>query len=279
MSADPTATISLGVLGVTKVYTLPARPFSPARRVQAVAGVDLTIHSGRRVALVGESGSGKSTLSRILLDLERPTSGEVRFNERPLRYLGRSGHRQYRRSVQAVFQNPYTSLDPLQKVADSVAEPLLCNGWRRRPAIEKATELLERVGLPADAGSRYPTQFSGGQRQRIAIARALTLDPPLLILDEPVSSLDASARTGVLDLLAEQAAARGIGFLLITHDLSIIRGLVDEVMVMHLGLIKERGTPAEILDHPKDPYTQTLLESVPPGRPTPGWPKLRELDA
>jgi ABC-type glutathione transport system ATPase component len=261
------------------VYALPARPFTPARTITAVAGVDLDLGRGQRLALVGESGSGKSTLSRLLLDLDRPSEGHISFCGRAVDSLRGHAYNHFRRSVQAVFQNPYTSLDPLMKVVDSVMEPLVSNGWRPSHASARAVDLLERVGLPADSGWRYPRQFSGGQRQRIAIARALALDPPLLILDEPVSSLDASARDGVLAVLDEQTRVHTIGFLLITHDLSIIRGFVDEVLVMHLGTIKERGTPDEVLQHPRDPYTQVLLQSVPPGRRTGDWPSYREVEA
>jgi ABC-type glutathione transport system ATPase component len=261
---------------VWKTYSLPARPFSPPRSVTAVAGVDLALRRGRRIALVGESGSGKSTLSRLLLDLERPTRGQITFDGKSVRNLRGEGYRRFRRSLHAVFQNPYTSLDPLMRIVDSVAEPLLANGWSANRALERAVALLGRVGLPSDSAWRYPRQFSGGQRQRIAIARALAMDPPLLILDEPVSSLDTAARDDVLRLLDEETRVSRIGFLLITHDLSIIEGLVDEVLVMHLGVVKERGSPEQILKRPSDPYTRTLLQSVPPGYRSPGWPVYQE---
>ncbi|MFI5843998.1 ATP-binding cassette domain-containing protein [Catenuloplanes sp. NPDC051500] len=230
--------------------------------VPALTGVSLAVHRGRNVALVGESGAGKTTLLRLLLRLARPTSGEIRFDGRP---LGRDRLRDYRRSVQTVFQDPYSSLDPRQRVDRIVAEPLHGLGVGGTAAERRArvSEALDSVGLPADAGSRYPHEFSGGQRQRIAIARAIVCHPRVLLADEPVSALDLTTRVKIIDLLAELCATRNLTMLLVSHDLGVVATLCAHTAVLERGRIVEQGETAAVLGAPSHPYTRKLLSSVP----------------
>ncbi|MEV6345168.1 ABC transporter ATP-binding protein [Actinoplanes sp. NPDC051851] len=224
----------------------------------ALTDVSLAVHPGRNVALVGESGAGKTTLLRLLLGLARPTSGEIRFSGT---VLNRSGLRDYRRAVQAVFQDPYSSLDPRQRIARIVAEPLRGLGLGADPA--RVAEALDAVGLPADAGSRYPHEFSGGQRQRIAIARAIVCHPRLILADEPVSALDLTTRVRIVDLLASLCADRDLTILLVSHDLGVVAELCQETAVLEHGRLVEQGETGQVLGAPSHPYTKKLLESVP----------------
>ncbi len=233
--------------------------------VRAVDAVSFAIRAGSTLGLVGESGCGKTTTSKLILGLERPTSGAIRFDGRDVLALGREGERAYRRAVQAVFQDPYASLDPRMRVAAIVAEPLVINsdldaaGRRRRVA-----ELLELVGLPERAATLYPHEFSGGQRQRIAIARALALSPRLVVLDEPVSALDVSIRAQILNLLVDLQERLEVSYLFIAHDLAAVAHMSRTIAVMYLGRIVELGDADAVALAPKHPYTKALFAAALP---------------
>jgi len=236
--------------------------------IRAVDGVSLSLESRKTVSLVGESGCGKSTLSRLILGIERPSAGEILFTGRQLGKLTPSQSRDYRMSVQAVFQDPWSSLDPRMTVGSSIGEPLAIMGTHSKNEIkDMVSALLVRVGLKSEYASRYPHEFSGGQRQRIAVARALSLRPRLVVLDEPVSSLDVSIRAQILNLLTDLQESDGLGYLLISHQLPIVWSLSDQVAVMYLGQIVEFGPADEIESEPLHPYTQALILAVPPTHP------------
>ncbi len=245
--------------------------------VRAVDGVSLQIKLGETVGLVGESGCGKSTLSRTLLRLLKPSAGRIVFEGRDLSALDERALRPWRRRIQMVFQDPYASLNPRRTVHDILNTVLIVHGVRgRAERRQQIAAILERVGLPADAASRYPNAFSGGQRQRIGIARALVVRPSLLILDEPVSALDVSVQAQILNLLAELKEDFGLSYLFISHDLAVIRYISDQVLVMHQGRIVERGSAEALWQAPQHPYTRKLLAAVPQRaqarEQTPGWP-------
>jgi len=237
------------------------------REVTAAANVTLALRKGRTLGIVGESGSGKSTVARCIVRLIDPTSGGVRLAGREISELSRRLLRPHRKGIQIVFQDPYRSLNPRITVGETIAEGPINYGMPRKQALEKARELLELVDLPADAISRYPHQFSGGQRQRIAIARALALDPDVLVADEAVSALDVSVQAQVLELLDEIQKRLGIALLFITHDLRVAAQICDDVAVMQHGRVVEQGPAAEVLSNPKQAYTRALLDAA-PGR---GW--------
>lgn len=231
---------------------------------RAVDGVDLTLAPGETLGIVGESGCGKSTLARSVLRLEKPLAGSIRLDGRDVLSLRGAALRAYRRTVQAVFQDPQASLNPRHTVLDILTEAMLVHGLTTRDSRrDAAARLLSDVGLPADILDRYPHAFSGGQRQRICIARALALGPKLLICDEAVSALDLSVRAQVLNLLAELKAKHGLSYLFITHDIGVVQHLADRIAVMYLGKIVETGPAERVLDAPSHPYTQLLLRAVP----------------
>jgi oligopeptide/dipeptide ABC transporter ATP-binding protein len=233
-------------------------------RIHAVNGVSLRQERGETIGIVGESGCGKSTLARTVLRLIEPTSGGLRFDGEDLMALGPRALRRRRRDMQIIFQDPYASLDPRVRVGVSIAEPLLIHrlGGRAERALRVA-ELLELVGLGAEAAERYPHEFSGGQRQRIGIARAIAAGPKLVIADEPVSALDVSIQSQILNLLVELRARLALSLLFISHDLAVIRYISDRVAVMYLGQLVEVGTAAAIYEQPAHPYTQALLSAIP----------------
>ncbi|MDQ4488978.1 ATP-binding cassette domain-containing protein [Sinomonas sp. ASV486] len=230
---------------------------------RAVDGVSLTIHEGETLGLVGESGSGKSTIGRAVLGLAPVTEGSIRFDGHELGKLGRKERRQFSSSLQVVFQDPYSSLDPTKTIAYSLAEPLISHGSDRAEARREASAMLERVGLRPEDGARYPAGFSGGQRQRIAIARALMLRPRLVICDEPVSALDLSIQAQVLNLMTDLQKEFRLSYLFIAHDLTVVRHVSDRVAVLNEGRIVEEGTSREVYENPQHPYTRALLAAAP----------------
>jgi oligopeptide/dipeptide ABC transporter ATP-binding protein len=232
--------------------------------VTAVDGVSLTLAAGTTLGIVGESGCGKSTLARLILRLVAATSGTVIFKGTDLSSLGTGELRSMRRGMQIVFQDPFASLDPRMSVGAIVSEPLDIHGIGSKAERKaRVRELLSFVGLDADAADKYPHEFSGGQRQRIGIARAIAPNPQLLILDEPVSALDVSIQSQVLNLLLDIKARLGLSYIFISHDLSVVRHVSDAVAVMYLGRIVERGGADEVFDAPMHPYTQALVSAVP----------------
>lgn len=254
---EDTPMVSLA--GVTKVYG------GGKRGVKAVAGVDLQVARGETLAIVGESGSGKSTLARIMVGLDLPTAGTVLFEGEPLRTDSLQWRRAFALRVQLVFQSASYALNPLKTVRSAVAEPLRVHGVARAERAERVRELLEMVELrPSESfASRYPRQISGGQRQRVVIARAMALNPALLVADEPVSSLDVSVRNQILNLMLDLKEKFKFTMVLITHDLSVARGMADRIAVMRRGELVEVGPADEVLDRPSHSYTQALLEAVP----------------
>ncbi|MBY5316323.1 dipeptide ABC transporter ATP-binding protein [Rhizobium leguminosarum] len=245
---------------LARFYTVNRGLFKADATVKALNGVSFSLHSGKTLAVVGESGCGKSTLARLVTMIEDPTAGELLIDGKPARV----GDRSLRSQVQIVFQNPYGSLNPRQKVGAILEEPLKINtdldaAARRR----KVEEMMARVGLRPEHHGRYPHMFSGGQRQRIAIARALMLRPKVLVLDEPVSALDLSIQAQVLNLLMDLQKEMGLAYLFISHGLSVVHHIADEVMVMYLGRPIETGPAAEVFARPRHPYTAALLSATP----------------
>jgi dipeptide transport system ATP-binding protein len=247
-----------------KHYQVGGGLFSEPAVVRACDGVGFALETGRTLAVVGESGCGKSTLARMVTMIEHPTSGELVLDGTNLATAGRAERQKLRRSVQIVFQNPYGSLNPRQKVVSILAEPLTINSSTPRATRREAVrEMMRKVGLRPEHAERYPHMFSGGQRQRIAIARALMLHPKLVVLDEPVSALDLSIQAQVLNLLADLQAELGLAYLFISHDLSVVRHIADEVLVMYLGKPVEQGERERIFTDPQHPYTRALLSATP----------------
>ena len=231
--------------------------------VHAVDGISFDVREGETLAIVGESGCGKTTTLMEVLGLQAPQRGRIVVLGKDTASMGRADRRAVRRDLQIVFQDPMASLDPRQPIFDIIAEPLRANGWRRADIAPRVDELMELVGLEPSHANRYPRNFSGGQRQRIGIARALALEPKLLVLDEPVSALDVSIQAGVINLLDELRATLGLSYLFVAHDLSVVRHIADRVAVMYLGKIVEVGDVDAIFDAPAHPYTQALLSAIP----------------
>ena len=254
MSAEP----FLAVDRVSKEY-----PLKGGGTLHAVRGVSFRQRRGETLGVVGESGCGKSTLAKLILHLVPPTSGEVRVDGEALGGLSDRRLRRRRRDMQMIFQDPQASLDPRMRVGALLEEPLVIHGLgTRRERKRKVAELLDLVGLPDDAARRFPHEFSGGQRQRISIARALALEPALIVADEPVSALDVSIQAQILNLLVEVRRRFGLTFVFISHDLAVVRYVADRVAVMYLGEIVELGEADEVLTRPLHPYTRTLISAV-----------------
>ena len=230
--------------------------------VKAVESVDLQMTLGKTIGLVGESGCGKSTLSRLLLLLESPTQGKIQFQGMSADQWSDQEYQQFRKEVQVVFQNPFSSLNPRMTIGEILADPLYVH-THTKPSEEELGKLLHEVGMSSKILSRFPHEFSGGQRQRIGIARALSLNPSFLICDEAVSALDVSVQAQILNLLVELQEQRNLGILFISHDLGVVHYISDQIAVMYLGQIVEFGEAEEIFQHPKHPYTQTLLHAEP----------------
>ena len=234
--------------------------------VKAVDGISFTIGAGKTLGLVGESGCGKTTTSKLILNLERPTSGQVLLEGKPIHDLRGEALRSYRALVQAVFQDPWSSLNPRMTAGRIIAEALLVAGWDRGRITARVAELLEHVGLRPEHTTHYPHEFSGGQRQRIALAGALASKPRLIVLDEPVSALDVSIRAQMMNLLKDVQVQDNVAYLLVAHDLATVRYMADEVAVMYLGKIVEHAPTKSLFGNVLHPYTKALLSAVLPPR-------------
>jgi len=244
--------------GVTKHYR------TKRGVVRAVEGVSFAVQPRTTMALVGESGCGKTTIAKMILQLEKPTGGAIRFEGNDTAAMDAAALKSYRRQLMAVFQDPYSSLNPRLRVGTIIAEPILAHENPGRAAVaRRVEEVLDVVGMPATAARLYPHEFSGGQRQRIAIARALALQPRMMVLDEPVSALDVSIRAQVLNLLADIQQEFGLTYLIIAHDLALVEHFSTDVAVIYLGRVAESGPTEEVFATPRHPYTQALLAAVP----------------
>ncbi len=263
----------LSARGLRRVFKVRHR--GTTQDLHAVTELDLALEPGRTLGVVGESGCGKTTLNRMLLLLDEPTEGEILFKGKPASQLSAAELREFRRAVQPVFQNPFSSLDPRMRVGKIIAEPLTTIREMSKADIEnRVTEVLEAVGLTGADARRFPNEFSGGQRQRIAIARAIASKPQVLMLDEPVSSQDISIRAQILNILKDLQDEYGLGCVFISHDLATVRFMAHDVIVMYLGRVIERGSAEAICTTPAHPYTKALLAAALPPDPDAPRPEL-----
>ena len=247
-----------------KDYSVNSGLFRKNSTINALKGVSFKLERGKTLAIVGESGCGKSTLARILTLIDPATSGHLQIDGETIDIKSKRPSSQLRKKVQIVFQNPYGSLNPRQKIGAALEEPLIINSnLSRNECIKKSQEMLSKVGLQSEHYNRYPHMFSGGQRQRIAIARALMLEPSLLVLDEPVSALDLSVQAQILNLLADLQQEFNLTFVFISHDLSVVRYIANHVMVMYFGEIIEYGSREEVFENPQQKYTKELFAATP----------------
>ena len=246
-------------------FPLPRQsPFGPKRILRAVQGVSLTLNQGECLSIVGESGCGKSTTALTVMGLQEPTGGQVLYQGRPMTGPGAPGRKERARIAQMVFQDPYASLNPRQTIGGTLSSQLALHGIARgTEASHRVAEMLTRVGLQPDHAKRFPHEFSGGQRQRIGIARALMLDPRILVLDEPVSALDVSIQAQIINLLMDLQETLGLSYILISHDLSVVEHVSDRVAVMYFGRVVEDGDWQSVFQRPTHPYTRRLIGSVP----------------
>jgi dipeptide transport system ATP-binding protein len=263
-----TSSVVLEATNLTRHYRVNRGAFRKPALLKALDGATFTLQRGKTLAVVGESGCGKSTLARLITLIETPTTGELRIGGVDLSHSDKATRRIWRSRVQIVFQDPYGSLNPRQKIGLALEEPLLVNTNKSKDERRKAADdMLALVGLRAEHYDRYPHMFSGGQRQRIAVARALMLNPEILVLDEPVSALDVSIQAQILNLLVDLQERFNLAYLFISHDLSVVQHIADEVMVMYLGVPVESGSRDAIFSDPKHPYTQALLSATPVADP------------
>lgn len=268
--------VVLSARDLTRHYEVSRGLFKGHALVRALNGVSFELEAGKTLAVVGESGCGKSTLARALTLIEQPTSGSLQIAGTEVTGASKAARKQLRRDVQMVFQSPYASLNPRQKIGDQLAEPLLINTAlskaQRRDRVQK---MMEQVGLRPEHYQRYPHMFSGGQRQRIALARAMMLQPKVLVADEPTSALDVSIQAQVLNLFMDMQQQYGTGYVFISHNLAVVRHVADDVLVMYLGRPAEMGPKADIYEKPLHPYTQALLSATPAIHPDPSKPRIR----
>jgi len=254
----------LDAINLKKYYPVKQGMFKAPKMVKAVDGVSFTLERGKTLAVVGESGCGKSTLGRMLTMIEHPTEGELFYNGQNFLVNDKATSTLRRQKIQIVFQNPYSSLNPRKKVGEILEEPLIINtSLSSKARKEKVLAMMAKVGLKPEFYDRYPHMFAGGQRQRIAIARGLMLNPDIVVADEPVSALDVSVRAQVLNLMMDLQEELGLSYVFISHDLSVVKHIADEVMVMYLGRCVEQGDVNQIFENPKHPYTQALLSATP----------------
>ena len=261
---------------LTRHYNVSRGLFQPAATVQALNGVSFSLQAGKTLAVVGESGCGKSTLARALTLIEDPSSGSLQIAGREVAGASKAERKQLRRDVQMVFQNPYASLNPRQKIGDQLAEPLLINtNLSRAERREKVQAMMQQVGLRPEHYQRYPHMFSGGQRQRIALARAMMLQPKVLVADEPTSALDVSIQAQVLNLFMDLQEQYQTGYVFISHNLAVVRHVADDVLVMYLGRPVEIGAAEALYARPLHPYTRALLSATPAIHPDPDKPRMK----
>ncbi|MCO7566653.1 ABC transporter ATP-binding protein [Pseudomonas sp. S 311-6] len=269
-------TVVLSARELTRHYEVSRGLFKGHALVRALNGVSFELEAGRTLAVVGESGCGKSTLARALTLIEEPTAGSLQIAGTEVKGASKAERKQLRRDVQMVFQSPYASLNPRQKIGDQLAEPLLINtSLSKAERREKVQAMMQQVGLRPEHYQRYPHMFSGGQRQRIALARAMMLQPKVLVADEPTSALDVSIQAQVLNLFMDLQKEFNTAYVFISHNLAVVRHVADQVLVMYLGRPAEMGPKQDIYDKPLHPYTQALLSATPAIHPDPLKPKIR----